>query len=159
VSNIETKTFLSHLPFENLTEYEVENQFKSAKARITQLMNDHSLDNFIQEQSLSNQIDPDMNNPCDYYDENSFINLKRDSDIYLNIFSMNIRSLPKHAGELVVFLKMLETDFDVIILTEIGARNITTVECLLDDYEFMYCLPKNNMYGGVGLYISNVLSM
>ena len=38
-----------------------------------------------------------------------------------------------HAGELVVILKLLETNFDVILLTEIGARNISTVDRLLDD--------------------------
>ena len=40
---------------------------------------------------------------------------------------MNIRSLPKHAGELIVFLKLLQTNFDMIVLTEIGARNVSTV--------------------------------
>ena len=39
------------------------------------------------------------------------------------------------------------------MLTEIGVRNISTVEHLLDDYEFLY-LPKSNMYGGVGRYLS-----
>ena len=67
---------------------------------------------------------------------------------------MNIRSLPRHAGELIVFLKLLQTDFDIIVLTEIGARNISTVEHLLDDYESLYTLPQSNMYGGVGLYLS-----
>ena len=36
-----------------------------------------------------------------YYDENEFISVKRNGDVFLNIFSMNIRSLPKHGGELV----------------------------------------------------------
>ena len=40
------------------------------------------------------------------------------------------------------------------MLTEIGARNISTVEHLLDDYGFRYTLLKNDMYGGVGLYLS-----
>ena len=38
------------------------------------------------------------------------------------------------------------------MLTEIGACNILTVEHLLNDYEFLYTLHKNNVYGGVGLY-------
>ena len=40
------------------------------------------------------------------------------------------------------------------MLTEIGARNISTVEHLLDDYEFLYTLPKSKLYGGVRLYLS-----
>ena len=39
------------------------------------------------------------------------------------------------------------------VLTEIGARNISMVEHLLDDYEFIYTLPKSNMYGEVGLHL------
>ena len=44
------------------------------------------------------------------------------------------------------------------MLTEIGARNISTVEHLFDDYQLMYTLPKTNMYGGVGLYLSNAIT-
>ena len=51
-------------------------------------------------------------------------------------------------------IKSLQTNFNVIVLTEIGARNISTAEHLLDDYEFLYTLPKSNMYGGIGLYLS-----
>ena len=40
------------------------------------------------------------------------------------------------------------------MLTEIGARNISTVQHLLDDYDFLYTLPKRNMYGGVRIYLN-----
>ena len=40
------------------------------------------------------------------------------------------------------------------MLTEIGACNISMVEHLLDDYEFLFTLPKSNIYGGVRLYLS-----
>ena len=117
-------------------------------------MNDHRLDKFLEEHYFSSLFEPNANNLCNYYDEDLYGNLKRDKPSHLNIFCMNIRSLPRHAGELIVFLKLLQTDFDIIVLTEIGARNISTVEHLLDDYEFLYTLPKSNMYGGVGLYLS-----
>ena len=45
-------------------------------------------------------------------------------------------------------------EFDVIILTEIGARNISTVENLMEGYDFYYVLPIDNMYGRVGIYLS-----
>ena len=105
-------------------------------------MNDHRLDKFLDEHYLSNLFDPNAKTLCNYYDEDS------NGDL----------SLPRHAGELVVFLKLLQTNFNVIVLTEIEARNISTVEHLLDDYQFMYTLPKTNMYGGVGLYLSNAIT-
>ena len=74
--------------------------------------------------------------PCQYFDEDEFIKKNRKSDECLNIFALNIRSLPKHGGELLYFLKDLNTKFDVIVLTEIGSKNISVVEKLLPDYNF-----------------------
>ena len=87
-----------------LNTYDIENEFSSAKFRITQLMNDHRLDKFLDEHYLSNLFDPTAKTLCNYYDEDSYGDLKRDTPSYLNIFCLNIRSLPRHAGELVVFL-------------------------------------------------------
>ena len=41
------------------------------------------------------------------------------------------------------------------LLTEIGSRNIYLVKHLLNDYDFYYVTPLNNMYGGVGIYVSS----
>ena len=117
-------------------------------------MNDHRLYKFLDEHYLSSLFDPNAKILCKYYDEDSYGVLNRDTPSHLNIFCFKIRSLSRHAGELVVFLKLLQTNFDVIVLTEIGARNISRVEHLLDHYEFLYTLPKRNMYGGVGIYLS-----
>ena len=57
------------------------------------------------------------------------------------IFSFNIRSLPKHGGELLYFFKSLKTQFDAIVLTEIGSKNISPVEKLTPNYNFHYILP------------------
>ena len=63
------------------------------------------------------------------------------SDECLNIFALNIRSLPKQGGELLYFLKDLNTKFDVIVLPEIGSKNISVVEKLIPDHDFHYVLP------------------
>ena len=64
---------------------------------------------------------------------------------------MNIRSLPKHKGELVAYLSNLPL-FDILVLTEIGARNIDLTANLLTGYDFLYVLPDKNTHGGVGIY-------
>ena len=66
---------------------------------------------------------------------------------------MNIRSLPKHYGELLCMLSVLETRFDVIILTEIGARSISTAQNRMNEYTFYHVIPENNFYEGVGIYV------
>ena len=65
---------------------------------------------------------------------------------------MNIRSLPEHGCELVNLITNMETKFDVIILTEIGARNLSVVLNLFLNYTFHYMRPHDNYYGGVGIY-------
>ena len=69
------------------------------------------------------------------------------------MISLNIGSLPKHGGELLVFLEALEINFHIIVLSEIGARNIGIVEHLLPYHDFHYVLPRDNYFEGVGIYI------
>ena len=38
------------------------------------------------------------------------------------------------------------------------AQNLSTVECLLYDYEVYYISPENNMFGGVGIYMSDSMN-
>ena len=45
------------------------------------------------------------------------------------------------------------TKFDAMILTEIGARNLSFVLNLFPNYTFHYVRPhNNNNHGGVGIY-------
>ena len=55
----------------------------------------------------------------------------------VNIISLNIWSLPKHGGELLVILEVLEINFHIIVFSEIGARDIGTVEHILPNHDFL----------------------
>ena len=74
------------------------------------------------------------------------------------MFSLNIRSLPKNGGELLSFLGNLQTDFHVIILTEIGAWNLTVKKKRFPNYTCFHKIPHNNNWGGVGIYVHNSLA-
>ena len=63
----------------------------------------------------------------------------------------------KHGGELVNFIGCMETKFDVIILTDIGAGNLSVVLNLFPNYIFHYGRPHNNNYGGIGIYTHDSL--
>ena len=56
------------------------------------------------------------------------------------------------------FLKSLKTKFEVIILTEIGAKNISVVKKIIPGYNFNYVLPTKYKCGGVGIYSSDLLT-
>ena len=142
------------LPFRNLSNYDVELLFETSKKRIQNLMSDHRLLNYIKEQNLSEVFNSNEYTSCKYYDEEQFNKLDHNKNS-LNVFSFNIRSLPKHGGELSNFLSLLNTEFQVIILTEIGRRNLTVVEHLLPSHHpLIYAIPEKNQFGGVGIFIS-----
>ena len=148
---------LNDLPFSGLSDYDVEDTFISAKTRINGLMKDSGILQFVKEMKLTNLVHNIETISCDYYDEDAFLNLKRTGSKFLNVLTLNIVSLPKHGSELVCFLDTLEMSFDVIVLTEIGSRNISTVECLLNGYTFHYTIPVKNPRGGVGIYLRDTI--
>ena len=143
------------MPFHNYTDFTIEMEFQSAKTRITELMDGNGISNILKENKLQDLLNPDEMISCAYFDEDDFIRKNRNGNSFLNCYSMNISSLPKHSGELACFLSALETNFDIILLTEIGARNISTVVNLFDGYDFFYVLPHSNMKGGIGVYLSS----
>ena len=50
-------------------------------------MNDHRLDKFLKEHYLSSLFEPNANNLCNNYDEDSYGNLKMDELSHLDIFA------------------------------------------------------------------------
>ena len=146
------------LPFYTLTDYNVEREFISTKRRFENSINNENVECLLKENKYEQIFSPSNMTPCQYFDEDEFIKKNRKSDECLNIFALNIRSLPKHGGEQLYFLKDLNTKFYVIVLAEIGSKNISVVEKLLPDYNFHYVLPEKNKCGGVGIYTCNSLT-
>ena len=113
-------------------------------------MNNDKFQTIVKGNKYEELFNPNQNFSCQYYTEDEFIIKNRKGDDFLNIFSLNIRSLPKHGGELLNFLGSLKTDFHVIILTEIGSPNLTVVEKMLPNYTFFHKIPQKNNLGGRG---------
>ena len=145
------------MPFANLTDYELEKEFETTKNYFLSLMEENCFHTVIKENNFLNKMDGQDSIPCKYYDNDEFISLNLNNHQFLNIFSLNISSLPKHAGELACFLCSLETTFDIIVLCETGKCNITMFENLFPGFTLYYNLPESNIRGGVGIYISNRL--
>ena len=120
--------YFNELPIQTLTNYDIENDFISGKRKFANLMNNENFQTIITENKYGQLFNPNQNYSCQYYDEGEFIIKNWNGDDFLNVFSLNIRSLPKNGGELMSFLGTLKTEFHVIILTEIGSRNLTVVE-------------------------------
>ena len=150
--------FAELMPFYSLSDYNIGNEFLTTKRKFENLLDNKQFEMFLKENKYEQIFNPTCVTPCQYFDEDEFINKNRTGEEFLNVFSLNIRSLPKHGGELLHFLKSLKTKFEVIVLTEIRAKNISVVENLIPDYNFNYVLPTKNKCGGVGIYTSDLLT-
>ena len=107
MSNNVQQNYLYELPFFNQSPYDIEMLFSSVKLQIIEKMNSNGLLEFIKENEFYSLCSPYQSLSCSYYDEDGFKYKIYDNEHYLNIFSMNIRRLPKHGGELLVFLQSL----------------------------------------------------
>ena len=151
---IRNRHAFTELPFEGLTSYEIELNSQSTKKYTINLLDNHKLCEYLKESYLNTVFNPNDLHLCNYFDEDEFIACNRNTTSHLNILSMNIRSLPKYSGELKCFIKVLGNESDIIVLAEIGSRNISTVEHLFGGYVFFYVIPDVNCYGGVDIYVS-----
>ena len=105
-------------------------------------MNNDRFQTIVKENKYEELFNPNQNISWQYYTEDQYIIKNRNGDDFLNIFSLNIRSLPKNGGELLKFQGSLKTDFHVIILMEIGSWLLTVVEKYFQTILFFIKFPR-----------------
>ena len=144
----------AEMPFFQILDYDLELELITCKNRILKLLGENKIEEYVkQDDYMSNNSD--QWKACQYADEDRFTSLVNTWGTWtLKLYSMNVRSLNKHKGELVAYLSNLPF-FDVLVLTEIGSRNIEMTQNLLEGYSFIYVKPNQNYFGGVGIYCRN----
>ena len=65
--------------------------------------------------------------------------------------------LSKHNVELVSYLDLFQTDFDIIVLSEIGKEGFRYLQSTFPDYSYTYDIPEKNKYGGVAIMVKKSL--
>ena len=88
----------TEMPFPHETDYEIEQNFLSAKARIQNLMNENGLYKYLKESQFTELLETNNFAECKYFAEDEFIEENNKHKSSLNTFSFNIRSLNKHSG-------------------------------------------------------------
>ena len=150
---------LLEFPFQNLNNFELENLLQNDRREILSRINNPVLLNYLKNHSSINlEYLQEIN--CTYYTEDEFnAKTKSISSSSLSTFHLNIRKIGLHGNELLAFLSILNLEFDVIILTEVGKGCEKFIESLLTskDYSPFYDLPLVNDYGGVAVFIKNEL--
>ena len=152
-----TNNLLCHMPFYQLTDYALQIEFETTKNYILSLMKENGFNEIVKENKILNSMNSQNAIPCMYYDAEEFVALNRNGKEFLNIFSLNISSLPKHASELTCYLYTLETTFDIIVLSEIGKTNIDSMTNLFKGFDLYFDSPSSNTKGGVGIFVSHRL--
>ena len=85
---------------------EIDLNSQSTKKYIINLLDNHMLCEYLEESYLNTVFNPNDLHLCNYFAEDEFIVCNRNTKSHLNILSMNIRSLPKHSGELKSFINI-----------------------------------------------------
>ena len=106
---------------------------------------------------MANILDDDMldvqiNNKC------SFTNIKKAADFFVNnenkfsVLNLNIRSLKKNYDSLLIYLRQIKTNFDVIVLTETWLNDNESDLYLIPGYCFSAINRLNKRGGGIRIY-------
>ena len=139
------------LPFYGLNNCEFRQLIEPDSNRLARMIKDSHFKEHIMR--ILEQNMPIMNE-CQYYTEERLRNVIEHNKFELSILHLNIRSMDKHLGELMAFIANLDFNFDVIALTEIGAKNIPNrLATIRDRYTGEYMLPKTNRYGGACILV------
>jgi len=144
---------MQEMPFNLLSDFEVSNMYASCKW------------DFLENDTFLKYVADNLNNnnsdqrPFDfkYFTETEFnqkfCNIKN-SNVF-SVFHLNVRSLNSNCRNLCQFFHLIDLKFDVIVLTEVCAFNITFYRNILPGYQFYYKLPVDSNVGGVGFFVKN----
>ena len=132
------------LPFHGETVFSVESTFASTQNRIVDALANKGI-NLTEINNNFGQTELSSILPCKYYNEDDYTRIIQGVDApLLNVFSLNISSLPKHRGELIAYMSNLPP-FDILMLTEIGSKNIDLAVNAFQDYTFHYTIPEKTL--------------
>ena len=95
---------------------------------------------------------------CKYYTIESFNSKYNEETNSLSVVSFNIRSAFKNIDKFVAFLKSLNCEFDIIILTETWASIDNCNLLTIDGYNCEHSVRSDRQGGGVCVYINKSLS-
>ena len=141
----------SHLfPFYSLSNYQLHNEFQSIKEKLEEVINNSVLSDFLKFlKPYYHQIGFESK----YFTPDEFNNAAKELHSKFSVFHLNIRSLNKHHNELLLFLSLLNFEFDCICLSEIWDYNLQFYKFIFDGYDAYFEPPKDSSIGGVAMFI------
>ena len=122
--------------------------------------NSHNLSIYNNDPDLQyfNNVYSAVQNNCDYFVEDTFINKCSQLSTMNKMFSLlhiNIRSISKHLHELDQYLHVLNHNFSVICISETWCQDYNVNSCDLQGYKAEHIYRHTKVGGGVALYIKD----
>ena len=139
------------LPFNGLTDFQLQMEFENCKQRIDSILDAKGLNYFIENLNLRDLRCNSIEH-IKYLDVDGYNCKMEKIGNHLSLFHLNIRMLSKHNVELVSYLDLFQTDFDIIVLSEIGKEGFRYLQSTFPDYSYTYDIPEKNKYGGLLLW-------
>jgi hypothetical protein len=147
-------------PFCSLNDNQLLNELQcvDCKPTIINRLSDHGLKDFIFNLSKNEYF---KSLDSSYYTIDQFNQkVKRyGNNIELSVLHLNIRSLNSKISEFCILIDLLETDLDVIVLSEIWCNNIDFYSNVLAGYDFYKDLPESTKVGGLGVFVKKTLGV
>ena len=130
-----------YMPFYKCSDYWIQREYLSNTEKFLKSFENNSFTticrSFIEDLTKENYS-------CKYYNENKFNSmLPKHQENSLKIFHLNVRSINKHCHVLKAYLSCLNSNFDVILLTEIGHANKELIEKVFLEYTLFYDHSKS----------------
>ena len=141
-----------YMPFYKCSDYWIQREYLSNTEKFLKTFENNA---FTAECRRFTEGLTNENFSCKYYNENKFNSmLPKHQGNSLKIFHLNVRSLNKHCHVLNAYLSCLNSNFDIILLTEIGHANKELIEKVFTDYTLFYDLSKSQK-GGAGILVKS----
>ena len=138
-------------PYYKLNNLELAKILENPNRRIAKILSENCFSKYIKD-TLENGMETNIS--CNYYMEDSLCDLLKTTRTSFTMLNLNVRSLDKNFSGLVALLHMLDYEFDVIALTEIGKKNVLSrINMLKNKYECEYVMPKTKKCGGACIFV------
>ena len=140
------------MPFFTCSDYQIFRECSTQIGNIFEIFNDNIFARQIK--TLVNNFTSENYN-CKYYNTSEFQSLTKNFDTDgLKMIHFNIRSFEKNKFLLYFFLELLNIEFDIIFLSEIGKVNVALAESIFEGYKLIH-QPPSTAKGGAGMLIKS----
>ena len=137
------------LPFFALTDFQLRWENESYRQNIMDEMENNGFSEFLKNTNEFTENKAILEN-CRYFDTDELNTIFKDNNMF-KIIHMNSRMLSKNRGKILGFLSTIDSQPDLILLSEIGKEGYRHLNDTFPQYEYEYDVPLNNAYGGIAI--------